>query len=44
MSFYDWYIGVDGSEGITAISVSPTKKYMAVCEKAERAVCIVYDL
>ena len=38
------YIGVEGSEGITALAVSPAKKYLAVCEKAERALCIVYDL
>jgi hypothetical protein len=37
-------IGVEGSEGITALAVSQAKKYLAVCEKAERALCIVYDL
>lgn len=37
-------IGVEGSEGITAITVSQAKKSLAICEKAERAVCIVYDL
>ena len=37
-------IGVEGSEGISALAVSQGKKYLAVCEKAERALCIVYDL
>lgn len=38
------FIGVEGSEGITALTVSQGKKFLAVCEKAERALCIVYDL
>ena len=37
-------IGVEGSEGITALTVSQGKKYLAICEKAERAICTVYDL
>ncbi len=36
--------GVEGSEGISALTVSPGRKYLAVCEKADRALCIVYDL
>jgi hypothetical protein len=37
-------IGVEGSEGITSLAVSQAKKYLAVCEKGERALCSVYDL
>lgn len=37
-------LGVEGSEGITSITVSPSRKYVAVCEKAERALCMVWDI
>lgn len=38
-------LGIDGSEGITAMAVSPVKKqFLAVCERAERAVCVIYDI
>ena len=37
-------LGVDGTQGITAMAVSPNKKYLAICEKAERAVCIIYEV
>lgn len=37
-------IGIEGSEGITSLTVSQAKKYLAVCEKGERALCSVYDL
>lgn len=36
--------GIEGSEGITALALSPNKKYLAVCEKAERAICGVVDI
>lgn len=36
--------GIDGSEGITALAVSPSRKHIAVCERAERAICIIYDI
>ena len=36
--------GIEGSEGITALAVSPTKRFMAICEKSERAICRVVDL
>ena len=36
--------GVEGSEGISSITVSPSKKYVAICEKAERALCMVWDI
>lgn len=38
-------VGIEGSEGITALTVSPGKKYLAVCERSSvRAVCSIYDL
>ena len=36
--------GIEGSDGITALTVSPSKRFLAVCEKAERALCVIYDL
>jgi len=42
--FADICLGIEGSEGITALSVSPSRKYVAVCEKAERAICIIWDV
>ncbi len=36
--------GIEGSEGITNIAISLSKRFLAVCERAERALCIVYDL
>ena len=36
--------GIEGSEGITALALSPSTKYLAVCEKAERAICGVVDI
>lgn len=36
--------GIEGSEGITALAVSPSKKFLAVAERAERAICCIYDL
>ena len=44
LTLYCLKIGVEGTEGITSIVVSPAKKYVAICEKAERALCTVYDL
>ena len=37
-------LGVDGSEGITAMTLSPSKKNLAVCERAERAICLIWDI
>jgi len=34
--------GIEGSEGITAIAVSKEKKFFAVAEKSEWAICTVY--
>jgi hypothetical protein len=36
--------GIEGSEGITSLGLSPSKRFLAVCEKAKKALCIVYDL
>jgi len=36
--------GIEGSEGISAMALSPSKKFLAVCEKAEKAVCCVFDV
>ena len=35
---------MEGSEGITALTVSPSRKFVAVCEKAERAICLIWDV
>lgn len=37
-------LGIDGSEGITALAVSPLRKHIAICERAERAICVIYDI
>jgi len=36
--------GIEGSEGITALALSASKKFLAVCEKAEKAICLIYEL
>lgn len=36
--------GIEGTEGITAITVSKERKFFAVAEKSERAICTVYAL
>lgn len=36
--------GIDGSQGISSFELSPCKKYLAVCEKAPQAICVVYEL
>ena len=36
--------GIEGSDGISALAVSPTKKFLAICERSERAICRVFDL
>ena len=35
---------IDGSQGISTFELSPCKKYLAVCEKAPQAICVVYEL
>lgn len=34
--------GIEGSEGITTLALSPCKKFLAVCEKAVHAICCIY--
>ena len=36
--------GIEGSEGITAMALSHSKKYFALCERADKAVCSVFDV
>ena len=38
------YVGVEGSEGISSLTVSPSKKFVAICEKAERGLCVIWDI
>lgn len=36
--------GIEGSDGITTLGLSHSHRFLAVCEKAERALCVIYDL
>ena len=36
--------GIDGSQGITTLAISPSKKLLAVCEKSTHAICSVYNI
>ena len=37
--------GIEGSEAITALAVTKSKKYLAVAERTEKTpICIVYDI
>ena len=36
--------GSDSTDGITAIALSPSRKYLAVAERAEKAMITVFDL
>lgn len=38
-----FYAGSEGTQGITAISLSPQKGYIAICEKGEKAQCSIFD-
>ncbi|CAI2371694.1 unnamed protein product [Moneuplotes crassus] len=38
-----FYAGSEGTQGITAISLSPNKGYIAICEKADKAQCSIFD-
>ena len=37
-------LAMDGTEGITCINVSASKKYLVICEKAARAVWTIYEI
>lgn len=36
--------GQEGTEKITTIAVSKSKKYLAVCERSSHAICTIYDV
>ena len=36
--------GIDGMQGVTAMAISHNKKYLALCERSEQAVCFVYEV
>ena len=36
--------GIEGTECITALDLSPSKRLLAVCERAERAICRIFDV
>ena len=36
--------GIEGSEGITCMALSPSRKFLAVCEQSTKAVCSVYNI
>lgn len=36
--------GLEKTDKITAVGVSKSKKYLAICEKTERALCTIYDV
>ena len=35
---------MDGTEGITGINVSASKKYLVICERAAHAVWTIYEI
>ena len=36
--------GIEGSQGITSLTISHSKKLLAVCEQSTNAVCTVYNI
>ena len=36
--------GLEGSDGNTAMALSSSRKYLAVCEKGAKAICVVYNV
>lgn len=38
-----FYSGSEGTKGITAISLSPGKKHIAICERGAKAQCSIFD-
>ncbi len=38
------FLAMEQTEGITCINVSPSKKFLVICEKATRAVWTVYEI
>ena len=44
VSFSLHTIGVEGTEGVTCMAVSDNKKFLAICERSQQAVCFVYEV
>jgi hypothetical protein len=37
--------GIEGTEGVTALAITRSKRYLAVAEKTEKTpICVIYDL
>lgn len=36
--------GIEGSDGFSNLTLSQSKRFLAICEKADRAICTIYDL
>ena len=36
--------GIDGTQGISTMQLSPDKRYLAVCERHDQPICVIYDL
>ena len=36
--------GIEGASGITFFCLSSCKRYLAVCERANQALCVIYDM
>jgi cilia- and flagella-associated protein 57 len=39
----EYISGIEGSEGITAMALSHSKNFLAVCERSEKAICSIYN-
>ena len=37
-------LGIEGTSGVSALAVSHNKRYLAVCEKSNQAICVIYEL
>ena len=35
---------MEGTHGVTAMAVSANKKYLAICERAQQAICFIYEV
>lgn len=42
--FYIFNEGIEGTKGVTAMALSHNSKYLAICERAEQAICFVYEV
>ena len=41
---YRFIQGVEGTQGVTAMAVSANRKFLAVCERSQQAICLIYEL